>query len=191
MHMMAEEPLPPALELGDGRLRLRPWQEDDTGDLHDAVRESMASVGRWQPWCHADYGLDDAAAWIEHCWQGWRSGAHYSLAICEAGSGKLLGGIGLNQINQSHRSANMGYWVRQSQQRQGLAAEAGVLLARFGFERLGLIRIEIVAEPGNLPSQRVAEKIGARFEAIARQRLWIHQQARDAAIYALLPRDMS
>jgi RimJ/RimL family protein N-acetyltransferase len=64
------------------------------------------------------------------------------------------------------------------------------MVARFGFGRLGLIRIEIIALPDNRPSRRTAEKLGARFEAIARQRLWARGQACDAAVYALIPQDL-
>ncbi len=101
-----------------------------------------------------------------------------------------MGGIGLNHLNRLHRSANMGYWLRESRQGRGMATRAGALMARFGFENMRLIRIEIVAEPDNLPSRRVAEKLGARLEAIARHRLWIHDQPKEAAVYALLPADL-
>jgi RimJ/RimL family protein N-acetyltransferase len=188
--MLDFEPIPLTLELGDGCLCLKPWPAVDAEGLYAAVRESMDTVGRWQPWCHAGYGMDDATAWIEHCRMGFETGEHFSFAVCDAGSGDILGGVGLNQINRSHRNANLGYWTRQSRHGQGLAAEASTLLARFAFERLGLVRIEIVAEPDNRPSRRVAEKIGARFEAVARHRLWIHDEARDAAIYGLLPADL-
>lgn len=179
-----------APELRDEAVWVRPWHTQNPAQLRDAVQESLVSVGRWQPWCHAGYDLEEATAWIEHCRQGWLSGADFSLAVCDASSGELVGGIGMNQLNRQHRSANMGYWMRASRQGQGLTTRAAALLAQFGFETMQLIRIEIVAEPDNLPSRRVAEKLGAEFEAIARQRLWIHDQPRDAAVYALLPGDL-
>ncbi|HEY8682889.1 MAG TPA: GNAT family N-acetyltransferase [Rhodanobacter sp.] len=184
------ERLSAELELGDGRLCLRPWQEHDAGGLYDAARESMDSVGPWLPWCHAGYELDDAVAWIAHCQAAWHAGEHYAFPILDAATGELLGGVGLNQFNRAHRSANLGYWVRQSRQRQGIAAAAAALATRFGFEQLALIRIEIIVLPANHPSRRTAEKIGAHFETIARQRLWVNGQASDAAIYGLIPADL-
>ncbi|GAB2546483.1 GNAT family N-acetyltransferase [Rhodanobacter koreensis] len=188
--MTANEVLADTLELTNGRLCLRPWQACDAEALFDAARESTDSVGRWLPWCHAGYRVEDAVAWIAHCQSGWRTGEHFAFPIFDAGSGDLLGGIGLNHYNRLHRSANLGYWIRQSRQRQGIAVAAATLAARFGFEQLGLIRVEIVALPDNYPSRRTAEKIGARFEAIARQRLWANGQAHDAAVYGLIPPDL-
>lgn len=184
-----ETPLP-VLELIDGRLRLRPWQDHDAAGLYRAVHESMASVGQWLPWCRAEYAHDDATAWVEHCQVGWHAGEHFALPVFDASTGELLGGTGLNQLDRLHRSANLGYWIRQSRQREGIASAAAVLVARFGFEQLGLIRIEIIIQPDNHPSRRTAEKVGAKFEGIARHRLWVHEQPRDAAVYALVPDDL-
>jgi len=187
---MSTEPALPAFELVEEPLRLHPWQAQDAEDLFDAVRSSVASVGRWLPWCHAGYELADAHAWISHCQDGWSRGEHFAFPIFDLHTGELLGGAGLNQRNRQHRSANLGYWVRQSRHGEGIAARAAALVARFGFEQLGLIRIEIVVMPDNHPSRRTAEKTGARFEAIARQRLWANEQAHDAAVYGLTLADL-
>ncbi|MEW9623325.1 GNAT family N-acetyltransferase [Rhodanobacter geophilus] len=176
--------------LADGRLLLRPWRSADATELHDAVRESVASVGRWLPWCNADYGLQRAEAWAAQCRDDWRTGQQFAFAVRDAASGGLLGGCGLNQFNAMHRSANLGYWVRASRQGQGVAAAAARLVARFGFGELGLIRIEIVTLPDNRASRRVAVKLGAAFEGMARQRLWAWDRAHDAAVYALVPTDL-
>ena len=183
-------PVPAELELAEGPLLLRPWRSDDAPALHEAVQESLESVGRWLPWCQAGYGLDDAHAWIRHCREGWAADKHFAFGVFQRGCGALLGSVGLNQLNPMHRSAAMGYWVRQSRQRQGVAQQAARLAARFGFEALRLVRIEIVVLPDNHASRRTAEQAGARLEAIARQRLYVRDVARDAAVYALLPGDL-
>lgn len=184
----ATSPVPPSLS--DGRLLLQPWRDEDAPELHAAVSESVASVGRWLPWCNADYGLAQAEAWATLCRDHWRSGEQFAFAMRDAASGELLGGCGLNQLNLPHRSANLGYWVRSSHQGQGVAAAAARLVARFGFTELGLIRIEIVTLLDNHASRRVAAKLGASFECVARQRLWAWDRAHDAAVYALIPADL-
>lgn len=179
-----------AIELSDARLRLRAWQEDDVEQLVDAVHESVDSVGRWLPWCHAGYARDEATEWIDRCRAGWRAGNHFAFPLFDVDSGRLLGSAGLSQLDALHRRANLGYWVRQSCQRQGIGAAAARLVARFGFEQLGLARIEIVVLPANRPSRAVAEKTGAICEVIARNRLWIHDGAHDAAVYGLIAQDL-
>lgn len=178
------------IELADDRLRLRPWQGRDAMALVQATRESVTSVGRWLPWCHAAYDMSDALAWIAHCRAGWNCGEHFAFPIFDRGSHQLLGGIGLSQHDRVKRSANLGYWVRQSAQRLGVATAAARLVARFGFEQLGLVRIEIVILPDNLASHAVARGLGAKFESVGGQKLWFDGAARDAAVYGCTPGDL-
>lgn len=189
--MLANETPDIAIELSDPRLRLRPWRDDDAEPLAAAVQESVDSVGPWLPWCHAGYGRNDAMAWVARCRSGWHAGEHFAFALFDTGSAQLLGSAGLSQVDPVHRRANLGYWVHQSHQRQGIGVAAARLVARFGFERLGLFRIEIVVLPGNQASRAVAEKTGATFEAIARNRLWFRNSAHDAAVYGLIAQDLA
>jgi RimJ/RimL family protein N-acetyltransferase len=183
-------PIPSDLELAEGNLLLRPWLEQDAPALHEAVQESLETVGHWLPWCHAGYDLAQAQAWVRHCREGWTADEHFAFGVFELDGGALLGSVGLNQRNRMHRSAALGYWVRQSRQGEGIARRAAKLAAGFGFQTLGLIRIEIVALVDNQASRRTAERAGARFECIARHRLWMRDAARDAAVYALVPGDL-
>lgn len=180
----------PAAALADGGMYLRPWQPRDGGVLVEAVHESLTSVGRWLPWCHAGYDMAEADAWIAHCRAGWTSGDEFAFGVFDQASDELLGGVGLSQRNRTQRSANLGYCIRQSCQGRGLAARAAGLAVRFGFERLGLVRIEIIAMADNRASRRTAEKLGARFEAMAPQRLRAWDRAWDAAVYGLVPADL-
>src|SRR5690606_2853331 len=111
------------------------------------------------------------------------------FAIIDAGSGAALGGISLTHIVKANRLANMGYWVRTSATGRGVASEAVRLAASYGFRELNLSRIEIAAIPQNIASRRVAERAGARFEALVRNRLVMHGKAYDAALYSLVPGD--
>ena len=183
-------PVPADTNLAEGPVLLRPCQPEDATALHAAVQESLESVGRWLPWCHAGYDLDAARAWIRHCREGWAGDEHFAFGVFERESGALLGSVGLNQRNRMHRSAALGYWVRQSRQGQRTAGRAARLAANFGFRALGLVRIEIVVLPDNQASRRTAEQAGARFECIARRRLWMRDEPRDAAGYAIVPADL-
>lgn len=110
----------------------------------------------------------------------------YAFAIFD-GANEYVGGCGFNGFNRVHNFANLGYWVRESHQRQGIAVDAVLALSQFGFRNLGLTRIEIVVASENLPSRRVAEKAGATYECLARNRLLINKQPHAAAVYSLIP----
>ena len=180
-------PMDAATELSGEGLLLRPYRESDAVALLAAVRESIDSVGRWLPWCHAHYGEAEARAWIAHCADGWRSGAHYAFAVFAADSAHFCGAVGLNQRNREHNLMNLGYWVRASRQGQGIARRAAQLVIAFAFGRVGLNRVEIVTAPDNLASQRVAAAVGAQFEGKARNRIVVSGKPVDALVYAAIP----
>jgi RimJ/RimL family protein N-acetyltransferase len=183
-------PRPESTVLTDTAITLRPWGAEDATAMYEAVRESMQSLGAWLPWCHAGYDLSDAHARMAVCREGWALGELYAFAVLDT-DGRLLGSAGLSQINRIHRSANAGYWLRASAQGRGWASRALMQVARFGFEQLGLIRVEIVAEPGNVASRRTAERAGARFEGIARNKIWSRDRPADATVYSLVPGDLA
>jgi len=182
---------PTEMELTDESILLRPYVEADAEHLYAAVRESIPEVSRWLAWCHENYSIDESRDFIAARKLASQGDEWYSFAIFEKSSDVFVGGVGLNFINRVHQFGNLGYWVRTSAAGRGIATRATRLAARFGFEQLGLHRIEIVAAIGNLASQRVAEKAGATREGVARKRLLIRDESHDAVIYSLLPEDLS
>jgi ribosomal-protein-serine acetyltransferase len=51
--------------------------------------------------------------------------------------------------------------------------------------------MEIVIEPENLASLRVAEKAGAISEGYLRSRLFMRGESRDAVMFSLVPEDLA
>ena len=98
-----------------------------------------------------------------------------------------MGGAGLNAIRHDHRFCNLGYWVRQSRQGQGIATRIVHALANQAFGPLQLQRVEIVVAVGNLASERVAVKSGALHEGVARNRLVIDDHPAAAHVFSLVP----
>lgn len=187
---MHDEPPIAACELHIDELVARPYRAGDAAALADAVQESNASLARWLDWCQPGYGLADAEQWIELCRKLWDSGDQYTFAVFDAAASRLLGAVGLNQHNRRYRFAGLGYWMRDSARGRGITVRVGRQIVRFGFERVGLDRVEILAAVDNHISRRTAERLGARFEGVQRNRLRLHERAIDAAMYALTPADL-
>jgi RimJ/RimL family protein N-acetyltransferase len=168
--------------------RIRPLEPDDAHALLEAAHESVAEVSRWLAWCHAGYSLADAQEWIGSRAPLAADGREYTFAIVGV-DGRFLGGCGLNQINRVHSFGNLGYWVRTSATRRGVATAAVRQVAEFAFEKTDLVRLEIVCAVGNAASQRVAERAGALREGVLRHRLLVHGQPVDAVLYSLVRGD--
>jgi ribosomal-protein-serine acetyltransferase len=179
------------VELSDRSILVRTYRAEDAGALYEAARESIAEVSVWLPWCHQNYSIEESRDFIGSREKAAEGGEWYSFGIFEKDSGKFFGGAGLNFFNRVHQMANLGYWVRTSAAGRGIATDATRLVAQFGFEQLGLQRIEIVAAVGNIASQRVAEKAGATREAVLRKRLLINGESQDAVLFSLVAEDLA
>lgn len=177
-------------QLQSARFVLRPFKAADAPAFAEAVRESMASVGKWMGWAHGDYTKDEALSWFAFCDAARAAGHAHEFGIFMDDGESLVGGAGLNQFNTVNGFCNLGYWVRASRQRQGAASAAVDLLARHAFEALKLSRVEIVVADGNLPSLELAHKAGATHECLARNRLQLRGRPVDAHVLSLVPKLM-
>ena len=170
-------------------IKIQPFNDEHLDEFVVAVRESAATVGKWMSWCHKEYSISEARLWFESCQKNINKQSAYDLGIFSKEHNQLLGSIAINRIDHEHKMGNIGYWVRETFQNQGIASSAVQLIKEFGFNELGLNRLEIVVLEDNLFSRKVAEGSGAQFEWIAKNRLMHHQQTRIAVIYSLTPCD--
>jgi RimJ/RimL family protein N-acetyltransferase len=171
-------------------IAIRRFQEEDTDEVCAAIQESLAEVTPWLPDLNAELDHNGVLDWIQSGAHAWEAGSAYDFAIVDAETGAFLGGCGLTQFHHRHHFANLYYWVRSGQTRRGIARQAIRLAAQYGFENLGLQRVEIVIAVGNDASFRAAEKAGAKREGRLRSRLFQHGEVRDAILYSLIPADL-
>lgn len=174
-------------EISFAGLSIRPFADSDAKAFTAAVLESVETVGRWMPWCTADYSPRHALEWFATCRASRDAGTAFEYGIFCLDSGDFLGGAGLNEIRLQNRFCNLGYWVRQSRQRQGIASRCVKALSAHAFHQLGLHRVEIVVAVGNLASEAVAASSGALRECIARNRLQVHDKPVSAHVFSLIP----
>lgn len=166
---------------------LRPFVASDAPAFAAGVRESLSTVGKWMPWATASYTEDEALSWFAHCDTCRDNGSAYEFGIFLADGASFVGGAGLNQFNTDHNFCNLGYWVRESAQRQGAALAATTTLAQHAFRELRQSRVEIVIAAENTASFALALKAGALHEGLARNRLQLGENTVSAHIFSLIP----
>ena len=176
-------------EIKDGVILIRPFRLRDAEETYAAVHESLTDLKPWMSWAHDRYSLSDAKEFIRVTRARWEEGTLFAFVITDAKSGSVLGGCSLSHIHPVYHLCNLGYWVRTSRRGEGIAVRATKLAARYAFEKIGLIRVEIVMAVNNKPSQRVAEKAGAHYEGILHNRMVVGREIYDAHMYSLIPQD--
>ena len=173
------------MELRDDVLVLRPWTPEDVPAVTAACQDP--EIPRWIPVIPVPYTEAHAREWLERCLEGWPSSEGYQLAVTEAG--RVVGAIGMrtNQNDVGH----IGYWCAREARGRGNTTRALRLVSRWGIDDLGLGRLELITDPENLASQRVAEKVGFRREGVLRSHM-LHPDGRrrDSVMFSLLPDEL-
>lgn len=103
----------------------------------------------------------------------------------------LIGTCCLGDFNEGAMRSEIGYSILRSEWGKGYATEAVNEIVRFGFEVMGLNRIEATITPGNDASVRVLEKLNFTKEGLVRERDLIKGKLEDGIIMAILKKDYS
>jgi RimJ/RimL family protein N-acetyltransferase len=173
------------VEISDDTLRLRLPAAADVAAITRACQDPL--IQRWIP-VPTPYERAHAAEWVEGTADSWARDDELRWVAVDAASDEVLGAVGLHARDATMRE--IGYWAAPWARGRGVMTTAARLACRFGFEVLGLARIEWWAAVGNDASWRVAERIGFRREGTCRARLLHREERLDGWVAGLLPGEL-
>jgi RimJ/RimL family protein N-acetyltransferase len=164
---------------------LRSWRVEDVPAVAAACQDD--EIARWLALVPQPYTEEHARFYVDECIQADQD--RRAFAIADASTGDVVGSIDMH-INRL-QTGHVGYWVAAQARGRGVASDALRALSRWAFESLGLGRVELVTDPENIASQRVAEKAGFQREAVLRSILLNRDGSRrDGVMFSLLPEDL-
>jgi RimJ/RimL family protein N-acetyltransferase len=163
---------------------LRPWEPADADAVFAACQD--VEIQRWttvpSPYSRADavrYVSEVAPATWDH------GGAVF--AVIEAATGELAGSIGAHGMTDG--MAHVGYWTAPAARGRGLTSDALRTLTGWLLRDAGAARVELIVEPANVGSVRVAKAAGFTHEGLLRQRLVLRGRRVDVAMFSMLTSD--
>jgi len=165
------------------RLVLRPFELSDARDVQRlAGAFEVADTTLTIPHPYPDGAAEQWIATHQPSWEA-RTLATFAITDCETNA--LRGAIGL-MLAMPHLRAEIGYWVGVPYWNRGYCTEAVRAVLAFGFDGLGLHRIEARHLTRNPPSGRVMQKVGMSFEGVQRGAFLKGDGFEDVATYAIL-----
>ncbi|MGB9095931.1 GNAT family N-acetyltransferase [Erwinia sp.] len=144
------------------KILLRPYRDEDAKAFSQAVNESMDTLRPWLLWAHEGFTEEEARQWFTLSHMLRDKGEANELGLF-AEDGRLLGGAGLRYSRTQKNHCSLGYWVRSSEQRQGIASFAVKFLVDLAWQSPEREIVEILAVEENTASRGVATKCGAEF----------------------------
>jgi RimJ/RimL family protein N-acetyltransferase len=121
-------------------------------------------------------------------WYGTRAGLtdRLDLAVVDRATGELVGEVVLNEWDEGSSSCNFRTLIGPAGRGRGLGTEAARLVVGFGFDTLGLHRIELGVHAFNPRARRVYEKVGFVHEGTRREALRFDDTWVDTEVMAVL-----
>ncbi|MDO6390321.1 GNAT family protein [Pontibacter sp. BT731] len=110
-----------------------------------------------------------------------------NFRILEKATGTMMGRCGFHTWVVSHRRAEVGYTLLEDSYKQkGYMKEAlGPVLA-YGFEEMGLRRIEALAADYNIPSIKLLKHYGMQLEGVIREHYVVDGVNEDSVLYSII-----
>ena len=169
------------------RLSIRATRAGHGAETNAALEESRPQLRPWMPWARDTQSLEDSEHHCRAMQARWHAREELDFCFFRRTDGVFVGKGGLHTIDWSVPKFEIGYWIRTSCTRQGLATEAALALVQLARGRLGARRLEIACDARNEPSRRVAIKSGFELEGIHRHnRRDTAGELADSCMYARL-----
>jgi [ribosomal protein S5]-alanine N-acetyltransferase len=172
-----EQPVQPT-ELYSPRLLLRPPTLEDADAYFEIARDpeyerfgSRQSVDRES----ARRGLARIIA------IPWEQRPEFAVVL----DGQVIGRVMLD-VDRPNLTAALGYGIGRAWWGRGLATEAALAAVDYAFNGLGVAKVWARADPRNVASVRVLEKLGMQREGLLRRHLLYRGERVDRVYYGLL-----
>lgn len=155
--------------------------------LFDTVDRNREFLGKWLNWVPETSSHQDSQEFLEK--NVVRFNEDKSGAFTIYYQGQFAGLVDLHKINANNKSS-IGYWLDKDFYGKGVMTKSVQVLLKYAFDELGINRIVIEAAVGNVKSKAVAERLGFKFEGIAREANKMSEnEYLDLEQYSLLKRE--
>ena len=162
-------------------LQLR--DESHAQETYDLIKKNK-HLREWMQWYEVVKSIKDSINNIEGNIEDWEMKTDYHLGIFY--QDQMVGMISLHGVNYLANKASIGYWLDKDYEGKGIITSSVRVLMEYGFDELGLNRIEIGAGVTNERSRAIPEKLGFTLEGILRENMLLHGKYIDMALYAML-----
>ena len=171
------------------RLILRKPEMRDCTDIMEGAGE--LDVSKMTANIPYPYSIKDAERFINNVNENWSNETGFSFAIELKNENKVIGIMGLGNIDKFNGTSTTGSWINKSYWRNGYITEAKIAVNDFAFNELNLRRLNSFVNNNNIASNATQIKIGYKLEGTRKKasRSKATGEIHDDNVYGLLKED--
>jgi ribosomal-protein-alanine N-acetyltransferase len=149
-----------------GLITLRKPEERDIIAIYEGVKDPLIPKFTRIP---SNYQMANAEHYVrERCPNGFTMRTELQLVL--EYDGEFAGALSFHTLDLEEEKAEIGYWITASMRGKGIATAATKLLTNYGFETVGLHRIEALVVESNKASLKVLARSGYVQEGVLRDK---------------------
>ncbi len=172
----------------DKEIELKQIDHDDGIDIFNTIDSQREYLGKWLPFVEFTKELSYTEEYIESVITAPEDCFEYIFAIRK--QGEFVGIAGFRDTDRQNKKTEIGYWLSENYQKQGIVTKTVQKLSEFAFDTLEMNRIQIRCAVGNIASKKIPQRLGFHFEGIERDgELLTGNVYTDLEVYSKLKRD--
>jgi len=169
------------------RILCRNFQYEDFEDIHSyASNDEVIKYTAWGPNSEEDTRIfmDESIECIND-----KPRLRFELAVIDKQLNKFVGAVAIFMISEDNKVGEIGYSIKPEYWNNGYAAESAKAVVKYGFEVIGLHRIQAACDVRNIGSANVLKKIGMKQEGRIREHILVRNRWRDSYLYSILDKE--
>lgn len=150
----------------DNNTTLKQLELSDSTDIFNLINSERDYLGKWLPFVALTKEITDTEQFIKSIIEAPDEKREYVFPIRR--DNKFIGLIGFKDTDRSNAKTEIGYWLSEAYQKQGIITNAVKELCNFAFNTLKINRVVIKCAKENIPSINVANRLGFVYEGTER-----------------------
>ena len=141
----------------DQNIQLELISENHSQPIFDLVDKNRSHLRAWLPFVDRMIDVRFAENFVKETMERNTGGTEFAFVILKDNS--AVGRIGVYKIDNQNKIGEIGYWLAETAQGEGIITRSCKSLIEFCFSDLGLNRIEIKCGTHNFKSKSIPEKL--------------------------------
>ena len=167
----------------DDEIKLYLVHESFVSRYVELTTVSSEYISQWMAWPLFCKTEDDFRKFVTGSLHKYADGQSMNCAI--EYKGEIVGNCGFNSINHNLKTVEIGYWLGEQYQGNGIITRVCQYLIDYAFKQLDMHKVQITAAEGNQSSRAVCERLGMTLEGIITNREKIGERILNHATYGL------
>jgi len=151
----------------DDQLQLKKLEKTDAEVIFRTIDNQREYLGKWLPFVALTKKLADTQAFVDTVVKASEEKSEYVFTILK--NSEFVGLIGFNGTDKGNQKTEIGYWLSEAYQKQGIMTKSVAKICEFAFQELQLNRIQIKCAVGNHSSSKIPQRLGFTLEGIQRE----------------------